>query len=177
MFLTPKRESERWTEKKVGGNACDIVNASFKFSMKILRKTTNLLNMTADTTAEIQTRYIQKYRSKLLPLHQSPGSAHEIWCHDNKYKWHGTGLYTNSVAPEPEGSSPHSQQPASGPYPLHTPPTNLPKVHFDPILPSTAWSFKWSFPWGFPTKTLYTFLPSPMRATCTAHLILLDWSA
>jgi hypothetical protein len=24
---------------------------------------------------------------------------------------------TNSVAPEPEGSSPHSQQPASGPYP------------------------------------------------------------
>jgi hypothetical protein len=24
---------------------------------------------------------------------------------------------TNSVAPQPEGSSPHSQQPASGPYP------------------------------------------------------------
>jgi hypothetical protein len=35
---------------------------------------------------------------------------------------------TNSVAPEPEGSSPHSQQPANGPYPEpgeftpHTPP-------------------------------------------------------
>jgi hypothetical protein len=28
--------------------------------------------------------------------------------------------------------------------PLH-PPTNLPKVDFDPTLPSTPWSFKWSF--------------------------------
>jgi hypothetical protein len=42
---------------------------------------------------------------------------------------------TDSVAPEPEGSSPHSQQPANGPYPepgestpLPPPPTNLPKV-------------------------------------------------
>jgi hypothetical protein len=26
-------------------------------------------------------------------------------------------LLTNSVAPEPEGSSPHSQQPSNGPYP------------------------------------------------------------
>jgi hypothetical protein len=48
---------------------------------------------------------------------------------------------TNSVAPEPEGSSPHSQQPASGPYPEPgestphplPPAANLPKVHSDPI--------------------------------------------
>jgi hypothetical protein len=36
---------------------------------------------------------------------------------------------------EPEGSSPHSQQPASGPYPEpvesnpHTPPPHLPKMN------------------------------------------------
>jgi hypothetical protein len=62
---------------------------------------------------------------------------------------------TNSMAPEPEGSSPHSQQPANGPYPepgestphTHTH-TSLPKVHFYPILPSTSWSSKWSFSFG-----------------------------
>jgi hypothetical protein len=58
--------------------------------------------------------------------------------------------------------------------PIHFPPANLSTIHFDLILPSTPWSPRGLFPSGFPARTLNTFLYSPMRATCPAHLIRLD---
>jgi hypothetical protein len=59
------------------------------------------------------------------------------------------------VVPEPEGSSPHSQQTANGPYPepgesTSHPPINLPKVHFDPISHLRLGLSSGRFPSGFP---------------------------
>jgi hypothetical protein len=70
-------------------------------------------------------------------------------------------LLTNSVALELKGSSPRSQQ-TLPPFPnlsqlnpRHTRPANLPKIHSDPILPSTPRSSEWTFfPSRFLTKTL-----------------------
>jgi len=79
---------------------------------------------------------------------------------------------------KPEGSSPHSQSHATCPYPdlssiqsTHPHPTFRRSIlilssHLSLGLPSDL------IPSGFPTKTLYTPLPSPIRATCPAHLIL-----
>jgi hypothetical protein len=89
---------------------------------------------------------------------------------------------TKSAAPEPEGPSPCTQEPTTGPYPEPTestappPPLKLmsliailiPCSHLPLGLPSGL------FPSGFPTKTLKTSLYSSMSSTCAAHLILLD---
>jgi hypothetical protein len=84
------------------------------------------------------------------------------------------------VSPEPEGLSPCSQQPATGPYPepnesiLHASQSVslrsilIPSSYLRLGLPSGI------FPSEFPTKTLYTLLSSPTCVTDSAHFILLD---
>jgi hypothetical protein len=62
----------------------------------------------------------------------------------------------------------------SQPYPVHTTISHALKIHPNIILPSTPGSPQWFFHLGFPTKTLYTPLSSPIRATCPVYLILLD---
>jgi hypothetical protein len=76
----------------------------------------------------------------------------------------------------PEGLLPRSQGPATCLYmtqlsPVHTPHPNSPILPFSHLrlgVPSGV------LPSGFPSKTLYTPLPSPIRATYPDHLILLD---
>jgi hypothetical protein len=83
---------------------------------------------------------------------------------------------TNSVAPEPAGSSQYSQQPVTGHYPEptgstpHPPPISQRSI----LIPFSNLRLVLSsgfFPTGFPTKTLYTSLSSPMMKLLTAQLL------
>ena len=59
--------------------------------------------------------------------------------------------------------------------PVHTPTSHFLKIPLNITLPYTPRSSKWSLSIRFPHKTPYTPLLSPIRTTCHAHLILLDF--
>jgi hypothetical protein len=78
---------------------------------------------------------------------------------------------------EPEVSLSYSQVPANCPYleptpPSPTIPSNFLKIHLNISSHLRLGLPNHLFPSGFPTNTLCTPHPSPVRATCHAHLIL-----
>ena len=60
------------------------------------------------------------------------------------------------------------------PNPVHIPTSHLLEIHSNIIHPSTPRSPQWS-PLRFPHQDLIHLLSSPIRATCSAHFILLDF--
>jgi hypothetical protein len=107
----------------------------------------------------------------------------DMFKHDKKLECLMVVLVTNSVEPEPEDSSQHSQEPATGHYlqstesTLQPPPPHQPVFLRSILIPYFHLRFgipSRLFPSGFPTTTFYSLLSSPMRATCPVHLILLD---
>jgi len=59
--------------------------------------------------------------------------------------------------------------------PVHTRTSHFLNIHLNIILPSKPGSSQWSLSLRFHTKTMHMPLLSPIRATCTAHPILLDF--
>jgi len=63
----------------------------------------------------------------------------------------------------------------SQPNPFHIPTFHLLEIHPNIIHPSTPRSLQWSPSLRFPYQDPIHSLSSPIRATCPAHLILLDF--
>jgi len=60
------------------------------------------------------------------------------------------------------------------PNPVRIPTSHILEIHPNIIHPSTPSSPQWSLSLRFPHQRTITPLSSPLRATCPAHLILLD---
>jgi hypothetical protein len=92
-------------------------------------------------------------------------------------------MITDDVAPEPEGSSPHSQQPANGPYPEpgeatpHPPqPISLRSI----LSPSPVYTLVFQvvfFILVFPPKPCTRFSPLPCVPHAPPNSFSLIWSA
>ena len=58
--------------------------------------------------------------------------------------------------------------------PVHVTPLNLLEIHFTIMLPSITRSSKWFYSPRSQTTRLYTYLLSPICATCTTSHLILD---
>ena len=76
--------------------------------------------------------------------------------------------YRNHKRPPPVSS-------LDQPNPVHIPTSHLLEIHPNIIRPSTPRSLQWSPSLRFPHQDPIHPLSSPIRATCPAHLILLDF--
>ena len=81
---------------------------------------------------------------------------------------------------EPESSLPHSQVPATCPYPEPArsspyPTSHFLKINLNIIPSSTTRSTKWPLSPRFPYHNAVYASPLTVRVTCSAHLILLDF--
>jgi hypothetical protein len=122
------------------------------------------------------------HTSKVLSFNFSPETNYR----DSGSVWFflvpaGSAVLTNSAAPEPEVSSPHSQQPDTGPYPepiesTPSPPANLPKIHSDPIISSMPRSSEWSLSFELSHQNLvhFSLLSHACHMPCLLHPPWLD---